>query len=74
MWREDGTGEGGRVEGDAGASFGGSAAQLGREGAYGTAGVCARCPDPSKESSARVLSDAGMGKREPALVLASDSL
>lgn len=47
---------------------------LSSEGAYGTAGVRIRCLDLSKKCSARALGDAGMGKREPALVLASASL
>ena len=47
---------------------------LRREGAYGTAGVRARCSDSSNKCSARALSDVGMGKSKPALMLASESL
>ena len=66
MRREGGAGERGRVEGDRGF-------QRRREGAYGTEGVCARCLDPSKECSARALSDAGDAQEKLARVLALES-
>ena len=71
MRREDGTGEGGRVQGNAGASFGGSVEW---EGAYRTVGVRARYSDLPNKCSARAVSDAGVGNREPALVPASGPL
>ena len=70
MRREDGTGEGGRVErGVLGASL-----NPRREGAYGSAGERARCSGPSNKCSTRASGDAGDGKERTALVLALESL
>ena len=70
MRREDGTGERGRVEGNAGASFGDSVAQskMGRRKCSHGVRTRQRNPQPGRRAVR------GMEKREPALVLPSESL
>ena len=63
MWREDGTGENGRVEGDVGAPLVVALPSLRKKRAYGTAGVRARCSDSSEKCSARASSNAKDGKK-----------
>ena len=66
MPREDSAGEGGRVEGNAGAPFGGCVAQPKKERGIWDSGIARTVFGPVK---ARASNDAGMGKRELALVL-----
>ena len=72
----DSAGEGGRVHGmvESKATLGLPSAlaspDLRKDGVYSTARTGVRCLNPSTKHSARASSDAGVGKRKPALVLA----
>ena len=74
MRREDGSGEGGRVEGDAGTSFGGSAAQCKKGRGRWDSGSARTVFEPVKEMLSESIERCVDGKREPALVLASELL
>ena len=63
----------GRVEGDAGTSFGSFVTRSKKEGGIWDSGIARAVFGPSKKCPARASSDAGGGKREPALVLALES-
>ena len=70
MPREDSAGEGGRVKGDAGASFGGRVARPKKKRGVWDRGIARTVLGPVK---ARALNDAGMEKRELALVLTTEA-
>ena len=75
MRREDGTGEVGRADDDAGASFGGNVTQSKKgRGIWNSGGYAHGVRTRQRNAQRERRAMRGMGKRELALVLPSESL